>query len=193
MTIDKKIEKFAKLILTAIDIHHAGIESKITLDTLIYGIETLLNEPTSVMVYQEQESLALPKYMHPDDFCMDIYAKEIEMDYLHETVIVHTGLHMALPHNYEFQVRPRSNIVKTWWFIPNTPGTVDENYRGEVLVCFKCNGIFDETPFPYKVGERVAQGLITRREKINWVPVGSIDDLGETDRGKGGHGSTGNE
>lgn len=96
-----------------------------------------LNKVLPVKVYRENKSQPLPIYSKEGDACMDIYATSIEYDKSKDRYIVHTGLHFELPDNYEMELRPRSSNTKTEWYIPNTPGTLDWGYRGEMLVIFK--------------------------------------------------------
>ncbi len=100
--------------------------------------------------------------------------------------MVPTGLFIALPEGFEAQVRPRSGLaIKKGVTVLNTPGTIDADYRGEV--CVILINLSNE-PFVIKDGERVAQMIVARYEKAEWIPVDSLD---ETERGAGGFGHTG--
>ena len=103
-----------------------------------------------------------------------------------ERAIIPTGLYIELPLGYEAQVRPRSGMAyKKGLSIPNSPGTIDADYRGEIgviVINLNTDAIVIEP------GERVAQMVIAKYERISWALV---DDLSETDRGAGGFGSTG--
>ena len=103
-----------------------------------------------------------------------------------ERAIVKTGLYIALPIGFEAQVRPRSGLAaKKGITVLNAPGTVDADYRGEI------GGILvnlSNAEFVVKDGERIAQLIIAKHERINWKEV---EVLNETDRGAGGFGSTG--
>lgn len=148
---------------------------------LLDGIDTC-----KVKIWLEEGAI-LPKYAHKEDACMDLFVKNIEFD--RGRIIYHTGVHVALPEDYEMEIRPRSSITKTKAIIQNSPGTVDEGYRGEIMVvCRRIDRYGDPS---YSVGDKVAQLLIRRRERIVWDQVKSLDDLGYTDRGDGGFGSTG--
>lgn len=143
-----------------------------------------------VKVWRENEDVKLPIYGKDGDACMDVYVHSIE----HKDdgrVIYHTGLHFALPEDYEMEIRPRSSNTKTFALMQNSPGTLDGGYRGELMVVHRDV----ETPYvanpQYAVGDRVAQILVRRRERIVWDEVKTLDDLGSTDRGQGGFGSTG--
>jgi dUTP pyrophosphatase len=105
-----------------------------------------------------------------------------------ERAIVPTGIFIELPVGYEAQVRPRSGLAaKKGITVLNAPGTVDADYRGEVGVIL-VNLSADD--FIIENGERIAQMVIAKHERAEWVKV---DSLSETDRGAGGFGSTGTQ
>ncbi|WP_298923321.1 dUTP diphosphatase [uncultured Allomuricauda sp.] len=105
-----------------------------------------------------------------------------------ERAIVPTGIFIELPVGYEAQVRPRSGLAaKKGITVLNAPGTVDADYRGEVGVIL-VNLSADD--FTIENGERIAQMVIAKHERAEWVKV---DSLSETDRGAGGFGSTGTQ
>lgn len=132
--------------------------------------------------------LPLPRYMSDHAAGMDLYAAVTE-----ETIIppsgwklVPTGLAMALPEGYEAQVRPRSGLaLKQGVSVLNTPGTVDADYRGEVGVILMNHSDKD---LIIKRGDRIAQMIINKIEKIQFEEVA---ELPETVRGAGGFGHTG--
>ena len=100
--------------------------------------------------------------------------------------LVPTGLHIALPEGYEAQIRPRSGLaLKHGITVLNTPGTVDADYRGEIMVLLVN---FSNEPFSVKDGERIAQMVIAKHEKVDFELVDTLD---ETERGAGGYGHTG--
>ncbi|GAN80699.1 dUTP diphosphatase [Acidocella aminolytica] len=100
--------------------------------------------------------------------------------------LIPTGFCIALPDGYELQVRPRSGLaLKNGITVPNTPGTIDEDYRGEVGVILLNTG---DTPFEITRGMRIAQAVLAPVVRAAWEEV---DDLSETSRGAGGFGSTG--
>lgn len=174
-----------------------------------------LNKTIPVKCWRENKDIPLPTYAHDGDACCDLYAQSIEYDDEKDRYIVHTGLHIALDEDYECELRPRSSLSKTEYYIVNSPGTIDEPYRGEIMVVFKnrtnieiVNALYNlldehitisdnyyklhqQVDFPYKVGDRIAQILVRKRTKIEWQEVDKLEDLGETDRGQGGYGSTG--
>ena len=103
-----------------------------------------------------------------------------------ERVIIKTGLFIALPVGFEAQVRPRSGLAaKKGITVLNSPGTVDADYRGEIGVILV--NLSSEN-FVVNDGERVAQLVIAKHERVNWKEVTVLD---ETERGSGGFGSTG--
>lgn len=100
--------------------------------------------------------------------------------------VIPTGFAVALPVGYELQVRPRSGLaVKNGVSIVNAPGTVDCDYRGEIMICLINLGAED---FHVRRGDRIAQGIIAAAPQWELVEVEALD---ETVRGAGGHGSTG--
>ncbi len=103
-----------------------------------------------------------------------------------ERRLVPTGLFIALPEGFEAQVRPRSGLaLKHGITVLNTPGTIDADYRGEVMVLLVN---FSQEEFVIHDGERIAQMVIARHEQGYFVEVETLD---ETERGTGGYGHTG--
>ena len=103
-----------------------------------------------------------------------------------DRTLVPTGLYIALPVGYEAQVRPRSGLAaKHGITVLNTPGTIDADYRGEIKVILVN---LSNTPFEIVPGERIAQMVVARHERVEWEEVDTLD---ETERGAGGFGSTG--
>ena len=103
-----------------------------------------------------------------------------------QRTLIPTGLFIELPVGYEAQVRPRSGIAfKHGLSVLNSPGTIDADYRGEVKVIVVN---LSDSDFEIKDGERIAQMVIAKHERIEWI---SVDVLEETQRGAGGFGSTG--
>lgn len=203
-----------------------------TLDQLYNQLHRDIDN-VSVKVWREDKSVPLPVYGKEGDACCDVYAKSIEYDADRDRYVVHTGLHFALPEDYEMELRPRSSNTKTDEYMPNSPGTLDWGYRGELLIIFKnrsnvhlnrcvedalmaikqladevdrlnvknrvkaicddCMGELSQVmiDFPYKEGDRICQLLVRRRELIEWNEVETLEELGSTERGVGGFGSTG--
>ena len=103
-----------------------------------------------------------------------------------QRAMVPTGLYIALPEGTEAQIRPRSGLAaKHGVTVLNTPGTIDADYRGEIKVILVN---LSNEPFTINPGERIAQMVVARYEKVEWNEVESLDT---TERGAGGFGSTG--
>lgn len=103
-----------------------------------------------------------------------------------ERHLIPTGLHIELPEGYEAQIRPRSGLAyKHGISIVNSPGTVDADYRGEIKVLLVN---LSNQDFVVNPGERIAQMVVARHEKVEWQEV---ELLNETSRGTGGYGHTG--
>ena len=103
-----------------------------------------------------------------------------------ERKLVKTGLQIELPKGYEGQVRPRSGLAfKKGVTVLNSPGTIDADYRGEIGVILVN---LSNEEFRIQNGERIAQLVIAKHERADWIEV---EELSETDRGEGGFGSTG--
>ena len=100
--------------------------------------------------------------------------------------LVPTGLYIALPEGYEAQIRPRSGLaLKHGVTVLNTPGTVDADYRGEIMVLLVN---FSNEPFIVKDGERIAQMIVAKHEQVSFELTETLD---KTERGAGGYGHTG--
>jgi len=131
---------------------------------------------------------ALPAYETQHAAGMDLRA-DLETPVIlqpMERKLVPTGLFMELPVGYEAQIRPRSGLAfKHGIGIVNSPGTIDADYRGEIKVLL-IN--FSDQPFEITSGDRIAQMIVSKHEKANWLPV---EELTETTRGAGGYGHTG--
>ena len=103
-----------------------------------------------------------------------------------QRLLIPTGLFIELPLGYEAQVRPRSGLAyKKGITVLNSPGTIDADYRGEISVLLVN---LSQEDFTIENGERIAQMVIAKHEKIDWE---SVDILSDTQRGAGGYGSTG--
>ena len=130
----------------------------------------------------------LPAYATSQSAGMDLRANIDESIVLHpmERRLVPTGLHIALPQGFEAQIRPRSGLaLKHGITVLNTPGTIDADYRGELMVLL-IN--FSDTDFVINDGERIAQMVVARHEQIEFELADVLDD---TERGAGGYGHTG--
>lgn len=130
----------------------------------------------------------LPEYATPQSAGMDLRANIDSPITLKPMArqLVPTGLYIALPAGFEAQIRPRSGLaLKHGITVLNTPGTIDADYRGELIVLLVN---FSDTDFVINDGERIAQMVIARHEQGTFEPV---DILDETERGAGGYGHTG--
>ena len=131
---------------------------------------------------------ALPEYQTPLSAGLDIRANLDESVTLQplERAMIPTGLYVELPEGCEMQIRPRSGLAaKHGVTVLNSPGTIDADYRGEIKVILVN---LSNEPFTIESGERIAQMIVARYEQIEWLPV---EELGATERGAGGFGSTG--
>ena len=209
-----------------------------------------------VKVGEETIEPKLPEYGKEGDACMDVYPIDVEYDSERDRWIYHTGLAFAIGNTVnrvpndsdsktvigkdkfvpnEMELRPRSNLTKSDFYMPNAPGTLDWGYRGELLMIFKnrtsndlvqalstiitaldklsmragCNAEIKQytisarrrlspvlhsinTP-PYKCDgtDRCCQLIIRGAERIEWNEVKTVEELGSSERGTGGFGSTG--
>jgi dUTP pyrophosphatase len=130
--------------------------------------------------------LPLPAYATSGAAGMDVVSAESVTIAPAARHAVATGLALAIPHGYEIQVRPRSGLaLKHGITVPNTPGTIDSDYRGELKVILINHGT---EPFVIARGDRVAQLVLAPVVQAAWNEVAELD---ATERGAGGFGSTG--
>lgn len=130
----------------------------------------------------------LPQYETAQAAGLDVRANLTEPVLLQplERAMIPTGLYVELPEGYEMQVRPRSGLAaKKGITVLNSPGTIDPDYRGEIKVIVVN---LSNEPFEVVSGERIAQLVVARFTRVEWE---SVEELGSTDRGAGGFGSTG--
>ena len=128
----------------------------------------------------------IPSYAHEGDAGLDLYSIDSVLINPGEHKLIHTGISIQLPSNTEAQIRPRSGLaLKHGITVLNTPGTIDEGYRGEIGVIIINHG---SSPFAVECGMKIAQMVI---KPIIRVTVKSTDDLSDSERDKGGFGSTG--
>lgn len=131
---------------------------------------------------------ALPEYATALAAGLDVRANNPEPIVLGplERAMVPTGLFIEIPAGYEVQVRPRSGLAaKKGITVLNAPGTIDADYRGEVCVILVN---LSNADFTVEKGERIAQLVLAKHERIDWK---SVDELASSERGEGGFGSTG--
>lgn len=166
----------------------------------------MVNHEVEVHIEICREGAVLPVYARPGDAGMDVCSAEEVLIRPGETVIVPTGLKLAIPEGYEIQVRPRSGIsFKTPLRLSNSPGTIDSGYRDELGIIMTntssvCCGCGEEEytvdskgnmqgAYRIRKGDRIAQIVLQVVPKIRFTVVDSVAGIG-TDRG-GGFGSTG--
>ncbi|HEY1935925.1 MAG TPA: dUTP diphosphatase [Acetobacteraceae bacterium] len=147
-----------------------------------------MSTPIRVRRLPHGEGLPLPSYATAGAAGMDLLAA-IDAPVTIEPgkrALIPTGLAIALPPGYELQIRPRSGMaLRNGILLPNSPGTIDEDYRGELQVILLNAG---DAPFTIERGTRIAQAILAPVVRARWHEV---TDLDETQRGSGGFGSTG--
>jgi dUTP pyrophosphatase len=144
--------------------------------------------PVRVRRLPHAEGLPLPSYATAGAAGMDLIAAIQDTVTVGpgERTLIPTGLTIALPEGYELQIRPRSGLaLRHGITLPNTPGTIDEDYRGEISVIILNTGT---EPFLIERGARIAQAVLAPVSRAAWLEV---DRLDVTARDAGGFGSTG--
>lgn len=148
-----------------------------------------MQEPQQIKVLIiKSDGAKLPEYQTLGAAGMDVHAliqEPLTISSL-ERKLIPTGIKLAIPFGYEMQVRPRSGLaVKHGVTVLNAPGTIDSDYRGEVMVL-----LVNLSPIAYTLqpGERIAQLVLAKHEKVEWLESVELD---KTERGTGGFGSTG--
>ena len=141
-----------------------------------------------ILIKRLSKEVSLPKYETSGSSGMDLAANidaNINID-PGKTAIIHTGLALSIPKGFEVQIRPRSGLAaKQKISVLNTPGTIDADYRGEIKVILINLG---KETFKVEKGLRIAQMVVC---PVVQAQLKEVDDLSETERGKGGFGSTG--
>lgn len=158
---------------------------------LFENVKVIFNEDRcDVKVQKLNEFATLPVYAHESDAGADVTACEAVEIKPHETGhAVHTGLAFNLPTGWFLTVRPRSGMSKkTPIRVSNAPGTIDTDYRGEVMVLV--DNIGDE-PYIINVGDRIAQLVLEKKQTAVFTEVADVNEDGNTERASGGFGSTG--
>ena len=143
---------------------------------------------TKILIKRLSKKVSLPKYETSGSSGMDLAANidaNINID-PGKTAIIPTGLALSIPKGFEVQIRPRSGLAaKQKISVLNTPGTIDADYRGEIKVILVNLG---QETFKVEKGLRIAQMVVC---PVVQAQLKEVDDLSETERGKGGFGSTG--
>ena len=139
-----------------------------------------------VRVERVHSRAIVPTYAHDDDACCDLYTVENYIIGIGEKRLVRTGIAVEIPTGYEIQIRPRSGLaLKEGLTVLNAPGTIDAQYRNEVMVLLINLG---HKKAAIKIGDRVAQMCIKPVYRMEFEEVMKLSD---SDRGLGGWGSTG--
>ncbi len=142
--------------------------------------------PVAIRRLPNGGGLPLPAYATPGAAGLDVVAAESLTLRAGRTAAIATGLALAIPEGWEVQVRPRSGLALAHGLtVPNAPGTIDSDYRGELKVILRNGG---EDDFAVRRGERIAQLVLAPVHRVAWVEV---DALPDSARGTGGFGSTG--
>jgi len=143
---------------------------------------------TKILIKRLSKEVSLPKYETSGSSGMDLAANidaNINID-PGKTAIIPTGLALSIPKGFEIQIRPRSGLAaKQKISVLNTPGTIDADYRGEIKIILINLG---QETFKVEKGLRIAQMVVC---PVVQAQLKEVDDLNETERGKGGFGSTG--
>src|SRR5690606_3637096 len=132
--------------------------------------------------------LPFPKYITEGSAGMDVYAAVDDSVIIEplQTILVPTSIAIELPIGFECQVRSRSGLsLKSGIFALNAPGTIDSDYRGEIGIILSN---FSNKPFIINRGDRIAQLVVARYERIEW---NEVDNLSDSERSQGGFGSSG--
>ena len=145
---------------------------------------------TKILIKRLSKKISLPKYETAGSSGMDLAANiagNISID-PGKTAIIPTGLALSIPKGFEVQIRPRSGLAaKKKISVLNTPGTIDSDYRGEIKVILINQG---QETFNVEKGLRIAQMVVC---PVVQAQIKEVEDLSETERGKGGFGSTGSK
>lgn len=144
-------------------------------------------KPLSIPV-KNTSGLSLPQYQTEGAAGFDFVAAVDQPVTIQPSMqaIIPTGIYVALPVGYELQVRGRSGIAAKYGIgLTNGVGTIDSDYRGEIQIILRN---FGSVPFVIKRGDRIAQGIVSKYERVEWQ---ATDNLDLTDRGNGRFGSTG--
>lgn len=141
-----------------------------------------------VNIYSETIN-ELPEYSTIDSAGMDVRSAIEVIVPAHGRVLIPTNLYVGIPEGYEIQVRPRSGLALKYGItVLNTPGTIDADYRGNVGVILINHS---DNNFVVKIGDRIAQIVLAKYERIEWNEVNNKEALGMTDRGTTGFGDSG--
>lgn len=158
------------------------------------AIRTVISNEIPVVIFTEfNHKFGLPRYENLGDSGMDIRANKNITIFPNCTELIPTGIFVSIPEGFEIQVRPRSGLsLKTSLRIANSPGTIDENFRGEI--CIIAHNSHHKENIEIELGNKIAQLVLARVPKIDWQPVDSKEEFlafNSSTRGENGFGSTG--
>ena len=137
-------------------------------------------EEITVKIQREANTIEIPKYATPGSAGVDLCSMKYCIIKPGELAMIPTGIRLEIPEGYEGQIRPRSGLaLNNRIIIPNAPGTIDSDYRGEIMIMLLNMG---EEPFSLSFGDRIAQLVFV---------LEPVKELSPTKRGTGGFGSTG--
>ena len=140
----------------------------------------------NVKIVREANTITIPEYATPNSSGVDLCSTMYCIIKPGEQSLIPTGIKIAIPEGYEAQIRPRSGLALNQKItIPNSPGTIDADYRGEIMVLLRNDG---EDAFTLRFGDRIAQMVFVPVVRAKFLDVKTLDD---TKRGSGGFGSTG--
>ena len=143
-------------------------------------------EEITVKIQREASTIEIPKYATPGSAGVDLCSMKYCIIKPGELAVIPTGIRLEIPEGYEGQIRPRSGLALNHRIvIPNTPGTIDSDYRGEIMIMLLNMGT---EPFSLSFGDRIAQVVFVPVARAKFEPV---KELTTTKRGTGGFGSTG--
>lgn len=141
----------------------------------------------NIKIKKVTNGATIPKYSREGDSALDLYSTDNCVILPEERQLIHTGVAISLPDEYCALILPRSgNATKYGISIVNSPGLIDSNYRGEIMVCLLNND--RSSSFEVKQGDRIAQMLILNHPTVN---LQEVDELDETNRNDHGFGSSG--
>lgn len=153
-------------------------------------VKIWLDPKVKAQIPEYAHYMADPKEMgfggHATDACCDVVCTSIEKTD-DGRIKCGTGIHVALEYRDSLTIRPNSRITKMGYVIANSPGTVDESYRGEIFIVFRP---IADAVIPINVGDVVGQIEIPHHRQASFVIVNTLEELGITDRGDGAFGST---
>ena len=145
--------------------------------------------PLKVTFTRLHADAAPPSKATPSSAGWDLRCLENTVIHKQHSTRIRTGLSVAIPSGWEGQIRSRSSLGAKGMIMPNGIGTIDSDYRGELMVLATWIGVGEE--FHLAKGERCAQLLLAPVPEVDFIEVENIEGLGETQRGSGGFGSSG--